>query len=98
MEFAIPAEYRMKIKQNKKRVKHLDLARELKNNWKIRVTVMPVVFGALGTVPEGLEKGLQGSVMGTNQTTSLLRSARILSWVRGIWDATEKQSVKAGVK
>ena len=29
--------------------KYLDLARELKKLWKMRVTVIPVVLGALGT-------------------------------------------------
>ena len=44
--------------------------------------VIPVVIGALGTIPKGLVKGLddlyiRGQVK-TVQTTALLRSARIL--------------------
>ena len=44
----------------------------------MKVTVIPIVFGALGTVPKGLEE-LEITVrIETIQTTALLRSARIL--------------------
>ena len=38
MDFAIPADYRVKLKEGKKKDKYLDLARELKNygTWKWR--------------------------------------------------------------
>ena len=50
----------------------------------MKVTVIPIVVGALGTIPKGLVKGqedleINGQVE-TIQTTVLLRSARILSW------------------
>ena len=53
----------------------------------MKVTVMPVVVGALGTIPRGLVKGpedleIRGRVE-TIQITSLLRSARILRKVLG---------------
>ena len=61
---------------------YLDLARELKKLWDSRMTVMPFKSAALGTVHKGLERGLEGLEIGelieTNQTTSLLRSDRIL--------------------
>ena len=61
--------------------KYLDLARELKKLWNMRVKVIPFVVGALGTVPKCLEKRLEdleirGSIE-TIQTTALLHSARI---------------------
>ena len=31
MDFTVPADHRVKLKENKKRDKYLDLARELKN-------------------------------------------------------------------
>ena len=33
---------------------YLDLARELKKLWNIKVTVVPIVIGTLGMVPKGL--------------------------------------------
>ena len=47
MAFAVlAADHRVKLKENKKRYKYLDLARELKNVWNIKVTVIPIVIGA----------------------------------------------------
>ena len=48
----------------------------------MKATVIPIVIGALGTIPEGLIKRredmeIRGQVE-TIQTTALLRSARIL--------------------
>ena len=68
--------YRVKRKENEKRDKYLDLAREQKK----QVTVIPVVTGALSTVTkvQGLEDlEIRGRV-DTIQTTELLRSTRIL--------------------
>ena len=49
----------MKIKENEKRDKYLDLAREQKKLWNMRVIVITIVIGAVGTVPKGLESGLE---------------------------------------
>ena len=38
--------------------KYLDLAWELKMLWNMKVTVIPIIVGALGTVPKNLEKRL----------------------------------------
>ena len=53
----------------------------MKKTWNIKVMVIPIVIGALGTIPKGLMKGLEdleirGRVEDI-QTTALLRSARI---------------------
>ena len=37
----------------------MDLARELKNLWNIKVTVMPLVIGSLGTVTKILVQALE---------------------------------------
>ena len=47
------------MKEIKKIDKYLDLARELKKLCIMTVTMIPIVIGALGTVPEGLEKRLE---------------------------------------
>ena len=54
----------------------------MKKLWNMKVTIIPVVIGAFGTVTKGLLKGLgdfeiRGRVK-TIQTTTLLRAARIL--------------------
>ena len=61
---------------------YLDLARELKKLWNMKVTIIPIVIGAFGTVTKGLLKGLEdlevGSRVETIQITALLKMARIL--------------------
>ena len=48
----------------------------------MKVTVIPILIGALGTVTNGLVKGLEEAEIRarveTIQTTALIRSARIL--------------------
>ena len=39
--------------------KYQDLARELKKLWNLKVTVIPIVIGAVGTATKGLVKGLE---------------------------------------
>ena len=62
-----------------------DLARKLKKLRKMKVTIVPIVTGALGTVTKGLLKGLEDLEVGgrveTIQTTALFKTARILGRV-----------------
>ena len=53
-DFAVPADHRIKLKESEKKHRYLDLARELKKLWNLKVTVMPIVIGALVTVTKGL--------------------------------------------
>ena len=72
---------RVKLNENEKMDKYLDLARELKKLWNMKVKVIPIVVGALGTVPINLEKRLKDMEIRrieTIQNTALLKSARIL--------------------
>ena len=82
VDFAVPADHRINLKESEKNDKYLDLARELKKLWNMKVTIVPIVIGALGTVTKGLLKGLEDLEVGgrveTIQTTALLRTARIL--------------------
>ena len=43
-------DHRINLKESEKKDKYLDLARELKKLWNMKVTIMPIVIGALGTV------------------------------------------------
>ena len=56
--FAAPADHRIKLKECEKKDKYLNLARELKKIWNMKVTIIPIVIGAFGTVTKGLLKGL----------------------------------------
>ena len=82
VDFAVPADHRIKLKECEKRDKYLDLARELKKLWNMKETIIPTVIGAFGTVTKGILKGLEGLEVGdrveTIQTTALLKTARIL--------------------
>ena len=58
VDFAVPADHRIKLKECEKKDKYLDLARELKKKlWNMQVTIIPIVIGAFGTVTKGLLKG-----------------------------------------
>ena len=82
VDFAVPADQRIKLKECEKKDKYLDLARKLKKLWNMQVTIIPIVIGAFGTVTKELLKGLEDLEVGgrveTIQTTALLRMARIL--------------------
>ena len=82
VDFAVPADHKIKLKECEKKDKYLDLARELKKLWNTKVTIIPIVTGAFGTVTKRLIKGLEDLEVGgrveTIQTTALLRTATIL--------------------
>ena len=58
MDVAISADHRAKLKESEKKDKYLDLVRELKKLWNMKVTIIPIVIGVLGTVTKGLLKGV----------------------------------------
>ena len=86
MDFAVTVNRKVKIKENEKIEKFLDLARELKKLWNLKIKDILFVIGAHGTVPWSLEKGLVGLEISarieTILTTALLRSARIVRRVQ----------------
>ena len=47
------------LKESKKSNKYVELAWELKKQWNTKVTILPIVIGALGTVTKGLVKVLE---------------------------------------
>ena len=89
VDFAVPADHRINMKESEKKDKYLELARELKKLWNMKVKIVPIVIGALGTITKGLLKGLEDLEVGrrveTIQTTALLRTARILRRVLETW-------------
>ena len=89
VDLAVSADHRIKLKECEKRDKYLDLARELKKLWNMKLTIIPIVIGAFGTVTKELLKGLEDLEVGgraeTIQTTALLRTARIVRRVLETW-------------
>ena len=89
VNFLVPADHRIKLKEWEKKDKYLDLAWELKKLWNMEVTIIPIVIGVVGTVSKGLFKGLEDMEIGgrveTIQTTALLRTVRILRRVLETW-------------
>ena len=89
VDFAVPADHRIKLKECEKKDKYLDLARELKKPWNMQGTIILIVIGAFGTVTKGLLKGLEDLEVGDRveaiQATALLRTAKILRRVLETW-------------
>ncbi len=82
VDFAVAADHRIKLKEWEKRDKYLDLDRELKELWNMKMPIVPIVIGAFGTFTKVLLKGLEDlekkGRTETLQTTTLLRTVRIL--------------------
>ena len=78
VEFGIPADHRVKLKESEKKDKYVDLAREPKKPMEQKVTVILIVIGSLSTVTKSLVQRLEDLEIGgrveTIQTTALLRS------------------------
>ena len=73
MDFAVPADHRIKLKECEKKDKYRDLARELKKLGNMKVTIIPIVIGAFGTVTKGLLKGLEDLEVGDKWRPSKLQ-------------------------
>ena len=82
INFAISYDKSVYDKEVEKIEKYLDLARELKKLWNMKVTVLPLVAGALGTPTKALEKifktiGIETKITEL-QKTVLIHTSRIL--------------------
>ena len=89
VDFDVPADHRVELKESENRNKYQTLPEKWKKLWNIKVTMMPIVIGAHGTVTKGLVRKLEDlEIRGrveTIQTTALLRSARIPRGVLQTW-------------
>ena len=85
MDFTVPAYHGVKLKESQKKDEYVNLSRYMKKKkqqlWNMKVTVIPIVIGALGTVTKGLVSELEDiEIRGrgvTMQSTALLKSARV---------------------
>ena len=72
VDFAVPADNRVKLKESEKKDKYLDLARELKKLWNMKLTVISIVISGPGTVTKGLLKGPEGfDIIGRVETIQI---------------------------
>ena len=83
IDVAIPGDSRIENKQVEKISKYQDLRIEVERLWEKKATVVPVVVGALGTIPKDLEKhlktlGLDKITPSHIQKAALLGTAHIL--------------------
>ena len=93
MDLAVPADQGVKLKECEKKYKYLDRVRDSKKKnpkklWNVKVTFIPIVIGALGTITEGLLKELEDlEIRGRVDTiqTILLELVRILRRVLETW-------------
>ena len=88
IDFSVPMDQNVDSKEGEKTGKYSDLAREIRRDYKVHTEIVPVVLGALGTVPKTLAGNLRRlgipDVIGCLQTTALLGTVRILKNVLSI--------------
>ena len=82
VDFAVPSDHRIEIKEREKIEKYQDLKREVQKLWNMKAKIIPIVIGALGTIPKTLQKQLEqiesSIAINQMQTPVLLNTARIL--------------------
>lgn len=82
VDFAVPFDSRVLMKENEKIEKYQDLAREIRKLWNTKVDIIPIVIGSLGTVSKRFQSWLGKLDLQVHtkdvQKTTLLNSARIL--------------------
>ena len=82
IDFAVPEDSRIEEKKKDKIEKYQDLERELQKIWNVKVKIIPLVVGSLGTISKQFSNRLKqiGIIAGAAQVqkTVLLGTARIL--------------------
>lgn len=82
IDIAVPGDVRVDRKEDEKIEKYRDLCRELGRLWGVRCSVVPVVVGALGTIPKRLKSYMAlldiNLSVETIQKSAILGTARIL--------------------
>ena len=82
VDVSIPMDHRVVDKENEKIEKYLDLATEVKRDHHVKVEIIPIVIGALGTIPKRLSKYLVDlgvrDIVGGAQISVLICTGKIL--------------------
>ena len=59
IDFTVPGDSRIENKEKEKIEKYQDLRRELQKIWNVRVKIIPLAVGSLGTIPKQFGNGLR---------------------------------------
>lgn len=82
IDFAVPMDHRVRVKEDIKVDTYLDLAAEVRRQYHVKTEIVPVVIGALGTVPNRLEESLEKlglpDIIASLQKSVLISTAAIL--------------------
>ena len=82
VDFAIPMDHHVKEKEEEKIEKCMDLAAEVRRQFRVKTVIVPIFLGALGTapakIPKSLEKFETEDVIGSLQTAVLISTTAIL--------------------
>ncbi len=77
------------MKECEKKDKYLDLARELKKLWNIKVSIIRILVGSFGTVTNGLLKGLENLevklMSGDHPNNSIVENGQNTEKSHGEW-------------
>ena len=88
MDFAIPMDHHVKEKKKEKIDKYIYLTAEVRRQFRVNTVIVPIVIGALGTVPAKLSKSLEkleiDDVIGSLQTAVLVSTTAILRKVLNV--------------
>ena len=88
IDFCVPWDGNVKAREDEKMVKYSTLSTEIKSTYRVQTETIPIVIGALGTVPKRLPGFFKSlgvpDVIGCMQTCALLGSQRILKNVLSI--------------
>ena len=91
VDFAIPYDTRIEQKEKEKVDKYQDLKRELQIIWNMRVKVVPIVIGALGTIG----RFFIATDNGQDKTTwEWLRKSGIKKETKGLLMAAQEQAIR----
>ena len=89
VDVVVLADHRIKLKESEQEDKYLELVRNWKKLWNMKMTFMPIVIGAYGTVSKKLLKLLEdlkvGGRLETFKTAALLRTPRVLRRILETW-------------
>ena len=82
VDFVIPMDYHVEEKEEEKTDKYMDLAAEVRRQFREKTVILPIVLGALRTVSAKLSEMLKKlnieDIIGSLQTVVLISSTTIL--------------------
>ena len=81
VDFTIIMDHHVKEKEVEKIDKYMDLAAEIRRQFRVKTVIVPIVLGALGTVPAKLSKSLEklevDDVIGSLHTAVLMSTTAV---------------------